>query len=315
MGQASLRTGGEDPTRYVGDGEIQYGKTMTTVFISYSHIDASTADELASVLADLGISHFRDVKDINWGNSISSKVRSALDDCAAVLVIVSPGSLKSHWVPYEIGYASALRKIILPFLTHPSLDVPHYISDLNYTLGIEKVRDYFANSFTDDVKSVPKPPGRQMTEPLQLTLNDFQMDYLMQISKPRNEGAIYGDIHEQTGRDVAPYQEAIDLFQQYGLMRYSGGNYQLTSKGWRLADQLWALKILDTLDLNDHTGHKALTEAVGLTDGQTELDELKRHVDALENRGLVEVSRTMRGWEVRVLQAGVTERKHHQIDL
>ena len=127
---------------------------MNTVFISYSHVDSSTAEEITSVLSKLSIDYFRDAKNINWGDSITSKVRDALDTCLAILVIVSPASLKSHWVPYEIGHASAMRKIILPFLTHPSLDIPHYISDLNYVTTIEQVHDYFSNKFSKEVENL-----------------------------------------------------------------------------------------------------------------------------------------------------------------
>ena len=149
----------------------------------------------------------------------------------------------------------------------------------------------------------------------QVTLGDLQIDYLLEISKPRNEGSVYGGIDERAGRDVAPYQDAIELFQQHDLMRYSGGGYKLTPKGWKLADQLWALKILDALDFNNFMDHKDLAEAVGLTDGQTELDELKRHVDALEKDGLAKVNRTMHDWTVRVLEEGVTQRRHRRIEL
>ena len=287
---------------------------MSTVFISYSHVDAQTADELASLLDELNIDYFRDVKDINWGDSIPSKVRDALDACIAILVIVSPASLKSHWVPYEIGHASALRKIILPFLTHPSLDVPHYIGDLNYAKTIEQVEDYFNNTFPKEAEAIVQPTELAPTRH-EVTLNDLQIDYLLEISKPRNEGSIYGDIDDQTGRDVAPYQEALELFQTYDLIRYNGGGYKFTPKGWDLADQLWALKILDTLDIRKFTDDKDLAEAVSLTDGQIEMDELKRHVDAAENNGWVKVESTMHDWSVRILEAGVTQRKHRRIDL
>jgi hypothetical protein len=85
--------------------------------------------------------------DIEWGDSISSEVRLALEEAAALLVIISPGSLKSHWVPYEIGYGSAQGKKILPYLTHPSLDVPGYIGDLKHLTNIDQVRAYFSGDF------------------------------------------------------------------------------------------------------------------------------------------------------------------------
>ena len=117
---------------------------MSVVFISYSHVDSKVADEIAAILEEYEIKYFRDVKDIEWGAPVSAKVKEGLEESIAILVIISPASLKSHWVPYEIGYATAKDKRILPYLVHPSLDVPSYIRDLNHKADISQVKDFFA---------------------------------------------------------------------------------------------------------------------------------------------------------------------------
>ena len=48
------------------------------VFLSYSHIDSAIADDLAHALDDAGVTYFRDVKDIAWGESITSKIHDAV---------------------------------------------------------------------------------------------------------------------------------------------------------------------------------------------------------------------------------------------
>jgi hypothetical protein len=131
---------------------------MADVFISYSHIDSKVADEICQLLDSEGISYFRDEKDIDWGNSINLEVRSTLEKTSAILVIISPASLKSYWVPYEIGYAIAFRKKILPYLTHPSLDVPGFISDLKYITSIGQVQEYFRSKFIDEKTNIQSPP-------------------------------------------------------------------------------------------------------------------------------------------------------------
>jgi hypothetical protein len=112
--------------------------------MSYSHIDASMANELGLAIDHAGITYFRDVKDINWGDRIDAAVQTALEDSNALLVIISPASLKSLWVPYEIGYFSALKRPILPYLTHPLLDVPSYISNLKHVGTVSEATDHFA---------------------------------------------------------------------------------------------------------------------------------------------------------------------------
>jgi hypothetical protein len=130
----------------------------STVFISYSRTDTAVANQIASLLNKLGIKYFLDVKDINWGGSINATVRAALLECHAVLVVLSPGSLKSQWVPYEIGHASALRKTILPYLTHTSLELPLFLQDRHYLTTLEGIRDYFESLDLESEVTVARGP-------------------------------------------------------------------------------------------------------------------------------------------------------------
>lgn len=95
------------------------------------------------------------------------------------------------------------------------------------------------------------------------TIDDFSSDYLRTIARPRNEGAIHADlIDEATGRDAAPYQEVIELFQKLDLMKYSAGQYKLTPRGWKVADGLWQLEILKQLAVNSLMADSELAEKV-----------------------------------------------------
>lgn len=117
------------------------------VFISYSRVDENLADSLVSLFDEIGIECFLDRKDIDWGSSITYEIHKGLTECSTVIVIISPASLKSQWVPYEIGRAVGERKRILPLLTHPSLDLPGYLRDLNYKTDLKDVKEYFEQLF------------------------------------------------------------------------------------------------------------------------------------------------------------------------
>ena len=86
---------------------------------------------------------FFDQKDITWGSDFSSDIMGSISDCSALIVILSPASLKSQWVPFEIGYATALGKRILPYMTHPSLDIPSYLQRLHHISNLQDIRSYF----------------------------------------------------------------------------------------------------------------------------------------------------------------------------
>lgn len=118
------------------------------VFISYAHEDSDLVDQLCDRLATAGLQFFRDTKNISWGGRISSDVQRSLEQAGGVVVIVSPASVKSQWVPYEVGYATALRKPILPFLTHPSIDLPGYLKDLRFITDINQIGTFIGQVST-----------------------------------------------------------------------------------------------------------------------------------------------------------------------
>lgn len=118
------------------------------VFISYSHVNKDIALRLSKRLKKIGVDHFLDEKAIKLGAPITDVVRKALDDCHAIVVIISNASLKSSWVPFEIGHAMGANfmganKMVLSLVTDPTLDLPGYIASFRYVTDIKDVVDYF----------------------------------------------------------------------------------------------------------------------------------------------------------------------------
>ena len=102
------------------------------VFISYSSIDEDQARLVANILDDIDVQYFFDKKDISWGNVVNSDISEGISESNALILILSPASIKSQWVSFEIGFATALNKKVLPYLTHPSIDVPGFLQRLKY---------------------------------------------------------------------------------------------------------------------------------------------------------------------------------------
>lgn len=125
------------------------------IFISYSHVDKEIIENITSIFDKLGIGYFQDVKDIQWGEKITDKVKQALDKVTHIILIISPASLKSQWVSYETGYAKAKNIIILPFLIHPSLELPSYLKDTSYKTKLSDLEQYFLSviSFSHEEKN------------------------------------------------------------------------------------------------------------------------------------------------------------------
>src|SRR5262245_59783120 len=108
------------------------------VFISYSHNDKDTAAALARELEGLEVPYFLDTKDNAWGESITDGLHKAMQAASAIVVIVSPASVKSHWLSFELGYAIAMNKPILPFVTHRSIELPDYLRGLRVSSDVRE---------------------------------------------------------------------------------------------------------------------------------------------------------------------------------
>jgi hypothetical protein len=101
------------------------------IFISHSSYDKWVARQISRQLEEQRHQTFLDEKDIKTGDSIDASIQSHLKDSDHLLIIISPSSLKSHWVFIEIGGGKALGKRIVPILFHvePN-EVPSAISQL-----------------------------------------------------------------------------------------------------------------------------------------------------------------------------------------
>lgn len=112
------------------------------VFISYSHTDKDFAVNFSKRLTRAGIKHFRDAASIKWGESIPRRVREGLASATHLVVLISPGSAESQWVAYEMGYAHGKSVTLVPYLLHPSMRIPGFISNLRCIVTKKEESDF-----------------------------------------------------------------------------------------------------------------------------------------------------------------------------
>lgn len=116
------------------------------VFISYARLDRRIAKRIARKLEELHIDTFLDEKSIEWGDDIFNEVVEGIRRSSDLIVIISPASLKSSWVPFEVGLATGINRRVLVYLTHPSLDVPGYLKHLNFISDLTTVTSYYSKT-------------------------------------------------------------------------------------------------------------------------------------------------------------------------
>ncbi len=121
------------------------------VFISHQKRDRDAAQKIADYLIDLGISVYFDEYDkglriATTSNQIVDAIQKGIHNSTHMLCIISPNTLTSKWVPFEVGYG--YDKTDLATLTLKGIknsDLPDYIK------VAPVIRDiYDINKFVED---------------------------------------------------------------------------------------------------------------------------------------------------------------------
>ena len=106
------------------------------VFLSYSRKDSAFAEQLLAALSERGLEPYLDKQDIAPGEPWQSRLGGLIAAADSIVLIVSPDSIKSPVVTWEINESERLNKRILPIVNRqvPDPDVPErLLMDLNET--------------------------------------------------------------------------------------------------------------------------------------------------------------------------------------
>ena len=75
------------------------------VYLSFVQQDRKWADDLTNRLGKLGFDVWNFGRDVLPGDNLGNKIGRALEEADAMIVLVTPASMKSEWVSREIEYA------------------------------------------------------------------------------------------------------------------------------------------------------------------------------------------------------------------
>jgi len=109
---------------------------MSSIFLSHNHKDKPFVRRLAERLNAHGIRTWVDEAEIRVGDSLITKIESAIKDFTYLGVILSPNSVTSQWVKKEVNIAltheiDGAHVKVLPLLIE-SCDIPWFLSDKLY---------------------------------------------------------------------------------------------------------------------------------------------------------------------------------------
>lgn len=84
------------------------------IFISYSRANSNIKDKIVRDLRDYGFDVWVDNDSISLAKNWTDEIKKGIQNSKIVLYLASPESIDSTYISYELGYADALNKIILP---------------------------------------------------------------------------------------------------------------------------------------------------------------------------------------------------------
>lgn len=132
------------------------------VFISYSGADEKWADRLRTALARQDIDVWNPASQIAPGENWGLKYGKALQNADAVVVLLSPDSVKSDWVRHEIEYALSspqFRDRLIPVVVRPTEDIP-WILRRQQVIRASKDTDETARRIASALRKSPAAAGR-----------------------------------------------------------------------------------------------------------------------------------------------------------
>jgi len=109
-------------------------KQNMKVFISHSSKDKKFVRKLKNCLNENSISTWFDENQLDLGDSLINKLELALDESSHLVIVLSPSSVESEWVKYELKKAiknsrTGLMNKIIP-IKYRECSIPEELSDL-----------------------------------------------------------------------------------------------------------------------------------------------------------------------------------------
>ena len=128
------------------------------VFISHSHEDRELADYLADRLSEAGHAVWRPEEQLLPGDNFALKTGQALAESDAMVILVSPQSVRSQSVRGEINYALGSPNYagrVIPVMVRPTKDMPWFLRTLD-AVEVGTNRDQASKSIIDALQPAPR---------------------------------------------------------------------------------------------------------------------------------------------------------------
>ena len=147
------------------------------IFLSYRSTEADIALKLAASLKNAGVNLWMDRLDIKPGDDWRKALESALNNCAAMIAVLSPGYVTSKYCQRELARADRLLRPVFPVLLGPIaeedwpleierqqyIDFSQWRKEEVYKARLAELVDILEDRFSDQFSIVPDRETQYIT--------------------------------------------------------------------------------------------------------------------------------------------------------
>lgn len=161
---------------------------QTCVFISHQQQDKAQAQKIAAYIEGAGIDVYFDENDndlrlyreTNNPKGVVNSIKAGINKSTHMLCLLSPNTLNSKWVPYEIGYGTEKTHLaVLTLKNVPENEISDYVKAADYVLrGTKTLNGYLAmitSSLTNLMESNNLIKSNSTTNHVLDTVLDWQL--------------------------------------------------------------------------------------------------------------------------------------------
>lgn len=127
-------------------------RTKPCIFLSHKSVDKDIVMKIGDYIMKAGIDIYLDVNDLELqradkmgdDKAVTQCIQKGIEESTHVMCLLSPKTVESWWVPYEIGYGEKANKEISSLKLKPLLEsgIPSYIKIRKCITNLQSLNAY-----------------------------------------------------------------------------------------------------------------------------------------------------------------------------
>lgn len=139
--------------------------TTKCVFISHQKEDEAACEKIADYLINSGVDVYFDKFDstlkqlVQSGNAslVTQQIKDGINKSTHMICVVSPSTVKSYWVPFEVGFGYDRKPLgVLTLKGILDADLPDYMKTTRVLRGTKSLNQFIAELLGDTIDNLAR---------------------------------------------------------------------------------------------------------------------------------------------------------------